>query len=82
MSRQEKGAPSPDFPVEEIKQELARLQSEKRALVEKRNELYHTVVEAGNDTGFALTKVLRQLKQVDQRIEQWTSLLKAKGVTH
>ncbi len=80
MSDHEKDEPSPDFPVDEIQQELARLQAEKKRLVEKRNHLYHTVVEAGNDTGFALTKVLKQLKQVDQRIEQWNDLLKSKGL--
>jgi hypothetical protein len=82
MSRNEKDEPSPDFPIEEVKQELARLQSEKKRLVERRNQLYHTVVEAGDDTGFALTKVLKQLKQVDQRIEQWNDLLKSKGLAH
>ena len=80
MSTHEKDEPSPDFPIHEIQQELDRLRLEKKRLVDKRDRLYHTVVEAGNDTGFALTKVLKQVKQVDQRIDQWNELLKAKGL--
>lgn len=81
MSSQKNDEPSPDFPIHEIQQELDRLQLEKKRLVDKRDRLYHTVVEAGNDTGFALTKVMQRIKQVDQRIEQWNELLKAKGLS-
>ena len=81
MSSHKDDEPSPDFPIHEIQQELARLQLEKKRLVDKRDRLYHTVVEAGNDTGFALTKVMQRIKQVDQRIEQWNELLKAKGLS-
>ena len=80
MSDHERSEPSPDFPIAEIERELARLRTEQKRLVEKRNHLYHTVIEAGDDTGFALTRVLKQLKQVEQRLEQWRELLKAKGL--
>ena len=81
MSTHEKGEPSQDFPIREIQEERRRLELERKRLIEVRDRLYHTVVEVGDDTGFALTKILKQLKQVEERIEQWDNLLKMKGLT-
>ena len=80
MAQSENGQATPDFPIREIQEELARLIAERQRLVERRDHLYHTVIEAGDDTGFALTKIMKQLKQIEQRIEQWKDLLKAKGL--
>lgn len=80
MSTHENGRSSEDFPVREVQNELRRLEAERARLVEQRDRLYVTVVEAGDDTGFALARLLKKIKQTEERIEQWSSLLRLKGL--
>ncbi len=68
-----------DFPIREIQNERRRLEEEKERLVPKRDRLFMTV-ESGDDSGFALTKVLKDLKKIEQRIAQWDDLLRQKGL--
>jgi hypothetical protein len=57
-----------DFPVPEILRERQRLEQERGRLTAERDHLYTTVVGAGDDSGYSLMRVLKQLKQVEQRI--------------
>ena len=68
-----------DFPIREIQNERRRLEEEKERLVPKRDRLFMTV-ESGDDSGFALTKVLKDLKKIEQRIGQLDDLLRRKGL--
>ena len=82
MTSPGKEPPHQDFPVPEILRERQRLELERERLTAKRDRLYTTVVDAGDDSGYSLMKILKELKHVEQRIEQWDTLLKEKGLAH
>jgi predicted phosphoribosyltransferase len=58
----------------ELERELARLSSD-RAVAETKRDQILMVVEAGDDSGFSLSMALRELKQIENRMEQVQNLL-------
>jgi hypothetical protein len=58
----------------DLNRELERLEAEKAQLLRKRDQSL-SVVEAGDDSGFALSLALSDLKRIDERIEQVKNLL-------
>lgn len=58
----------------ELAQELARLESERQQAEKKRDEIL-MVVEAGDDSGFSLSMALRDVKHLENRIEQIQNLI-------
>ena len=63
------GHPSDAQLLRDLERELGRLEIERARAMQKRDRVL-SVVEAGDDSGFALSFALRDLKRIEERIEQ------------
>ncbi len=61
--------PPDDQLLRDLQRELERLEMERSRAIQKRDRAL-SVVETGDDSGFALSLALRDLKRIEERIEQ------------
>lgn len=60
--------------LHDLQRELGRLEVERAQAISKRDHVF-SVVEAGDDSGFALSLALNELKAIEDRIEQVKGLV-------
>jgi hypothetical protein len=60
--------------LQDLRAELERREAEKARLLRKQDRAL-SVVETGEDSGFALSLALSDLKRIEERIEQLKNLL-------
>ena len=60
--------------LSDLERELGRLEVERKRAVAKRDHVF-SVVETGDDSGFALSLALNDLKAIEDRIDQVKNLV-------
>ncbi len=63
--------------LNELRQELTRLEAEHAKAIQKRDEVF-SVVENGDDSGYALSMALNELRKIEKRMEQVRNLFEQK----